>query len=51
MKAWGVSEEVVLKRIRDAVYAAKQENLYTAFFAVDASRANPEFLKKLIKLL
>lgn len=46
MKAWGVSEEVVLKRIRDAVYAAKQENLYTAFFAVDASRANPEFLKK-----
>lgn len=46
MKAWGANEEVVLKRIRDAVSAAKQENLYTAFFAVDATRANPEFLKK-----
>lgn len=46
MKAWDANEEVVLKRIRDAVSAAKQENLYTAFFAVDATRANPEFLKK-----
>jgi isopropylmalate/homocitrate/citramalate synthase len=46
MKAWDSNEEVVLKRIRDAVSAAKQENLYTAFFAVDATRANPEFLKK-----
>lgn len=46
MKAWGANEEVVLKRIQDAVSAAKQENLYTAFFAVDATRANPEFLKK-----
>ncbi|HYE83471.1 MAG TPA: homoaconitate hydratase [Clostridia bacterium] len=46
MKAWDASEEVVLKRIRDAVSAAKQENLYTAFFAVDATRANPEFLRK-----
>lgn len=46
MKAWGLTEEVILKRIRDAISFAKQENLYTAFFAVDASRANPEFLKK-----
>jgi isopropylmalate/homocitrate/citramalate synthase len=46
MKAWNASEEVVLKRIRDAVSAAKQENLYTAFFAVDATRSEPEFLKK-----
>ncbi|HQA47831.1 MAG TPA: hypothetical protein PK985_04835, partial [Bacillota bacterium] len=43
---WNASEEVVLKRIRDAVSAAKQENLYTAFFAVDATRSEPEFLKK-----
>lgn len=46
MKAWDLTEEVVLKRIRDAISFAKQENLYTAFFAVDATRANPEFLKK-----
>ncbi len=46
MKAWDLSEEVILKRIRDAVSFAKQENLYTAWFAVDATRANPEFLKK-----
>lgn len=46
MKAWDLTEETVLKRIRDAISYAKQENLYTAFFAVDATRANPEFLKK-----
>ncbi len=46
MKAWDLSEEVILKRIREAVSFAKQENLYTAWFAVDATRANPEFLKK-----
>lgn len=46
MKAWDSTEEVVLKRIRDAISYAKQENLYTAFFAVDATRSNPEFLKK-----
>jgi methanogen homocitrate synthase len=46
MKAWNLTEEVVLKRIRDAISFAKQENLYTAFFAVDATRSDPEFLKK-----
>lgn len=46
MKAWDVTEEVVLQRIRDAVSYAKQENIYTSFFAVDATRANTEFLKK-----
>jgi len=46
MKAWGLTEDVVLKRIRDAISYAKQENIYTAFFAVDATRANPKFLKK-----
>ncbi|KAI4453392.1 homocitrate synthase [Holotrichia oblita] len=46
MKAWDLTEEVILKRIRDSVSFAKQENLYTAFFAVDATRATPEFLKK-----
>ena len=46
MKAWNLTEEVILKRIRDAVSYAKKNDLYTAWFAVDASRANPEFLKK-----
>lgn len=46
MKAWDLTEEVVLHRIREAVSFAKQENIYTAFFAVDATRTSPEFLKK-----
>ncbi len=46
MKAWDLTEDVVLKRVRDAISYAKQENIYTAFFAVDATRSNPEFLKK-----
>ena len=46
MKAWNLTEDIVLQRIRDAISFAKKENLYTAFFAVDATRATPEFLKK-----
>lgn len=46
MKAWNLTEEVILKRIREAVSYAKQAGLYTAWFAVDASRANPDFLKR-----
>ena len=46
MKAWNLTEEVVLQRIRDAISYAKQENIYTSFFAVDATRSNPAFLKK-----
>lgn len=47
MKAWDLNEETILKRVRDAISYAKQENLYTSFFAVDATRANPNFLKKI----
>lgn len=46
MQAWNVTEEIVLKRIRDSITFAKKEGLYTAFFAVDASRAKPKFLKQ-----
>lgn len=46
MKAWDLSEEVVLKRIRESISFAKQEGLYTAFFAVDATRSTLEFLKR-----
>lgn len=46
MKAWDINEEVVLKRVHEALSYAKNEGLYTAFFAVDATRTNLEFLKK-----
>jgi len=49
MKAWNMDEETVLKRIRDAVSFAKKEGLYTAFFAVDATRARPEFLERVYR--
>ncbi len=40
-----MTEEVVLQRIRNAVNFAKKEGIYTAFFAVDASRAEERFFK------
>lgn len=46
MKAWDLTEAVVLKRIRESVTFAKQQGLYTAFFAVDATRSTLEFLKQ-----
>lgn len=46
MKAWNSNEETVIQRIRDAVTCAKEEGLYTAFFAVDATRTEPDFLKR-----
>jgi isopropylmalate/homocitrate/citramalate synthase len=46
MKAWQLTEETVLTRIRGAVKAAKEHGLYCAFFAVDASRADLRFLKQ-----
>lgn len=46
MKAWDLTGQVVLKRIRDAVSFAKQNGLYVAFFAVDATRAQQDFLKQ-----
>jgi len=50
MRAWQLTEETVLTRIRNAVTAAKENGLYTAFFAVDASRAEPRFLKQAYQL-
>jgi isopropylmalate/homocitrate/citramalate synthase len=45
MRAWGIDRETVLARIRKSICFAKANNLYTAFFAVDASRADLDFLK------
>ena len=49
MKAWNLSEETVLKRMRDAVSFAKKEGVYVAFFAVDATRAEKRFLETIYK--
>jgi isopropylmalate/homocitrate/citramalate synthase len=46
MKAWELDEATVISRIRSAIKFAKEQGLYCAFFAVDASRADLKFLKQ-----
>src|SRR6266404_5762618 len=45
LKAYGISREEVLRRIRDAVSAAREAGITVAFFAVDGTRTELEFLK------
>src|ERR1035438_5334701 len=45
LKAYGISREEVLRRIRDAVSAAREAGITVAFFAVDGTRTDLEFLK------
>ena len=45
LKAYGLSQEEVLRRIRDAVSAAREAGITVAFFAVDGTRTELEFLK------
>jgi len=45
LKAYGISQEEVLHRIRDAVSAARDAGIVVAFFAVDGTRTELEFLK------
>src|SRR6202158_644413 len=45
LKAYGISREEVLGRIRDAVSAAREAGITVAFFAVDGTRTELEFLK------
>ena len=47
LKAYGISRGEVLKRVTDAVSAAKQAGITVAFFAVDGTRTDLEFLKKI----
>jgi isopropylmalate/homocitrate/citramalate synthase len=47
LKAYGISRDEVLKRVTDAVSAAKQARITVAFFAVDGTRTELEFLKKI----
>jgi isopropylmalate/homocitrate/citramalate synthase len=46
MRAWELDEATVLTRIRNGIKFAKEQGLYCAFFAVDASRADLRFLKQ-----
>src|SRR6202171_4009166 len=45
LKAYAISQEEVLRRIRDAVSAAREAGITVAFFAVDGTRTELEFLK------
>jgi isopropylmalate/homocitrate/citramalate synthase len=47
LKAYGLSKDEVVKRVVDAVSAAKQAGITVAFFAVDGTRTELEFLKKI----
>ncbi len=46
LKAYGLSHEDVLKRVSDAVRFAKQNGITVAYFAVDGTRTELDFLKK-----
>ena len=46
LKAYGISRDEVLRRILEAVSYAKQSGITVAYFAVDGTRTELEFLKK-----
>ena len=46
LKAYGISRDEVLRRVREAISFAKQNGIMVAFFAVDGTRTGLEFLKQ-----
>src|SRR5207237_1059640 len=46
LKAYGISRDELLRRVVNAVSVAKQNGIMVAFFAVDGTRTDLEFLKK-----
>lgn len=46
LKAYGISHDELLRRVTDAISFAKQNGITVAFFAVDATRSELEFLKR-----
>jgi methanogen homocitrate synthase len=48
LKQFGWSQEEVVKRAIDTIDFAKAHGLQTAFFSVDMTRANMEFIKRLL---
>jgi len=47
LKAYGLTRDEVLRRVVDAVSIAKQSRITVAFFAVDGTRTDLGFLKKI----
>jgi isopropylmalate/homocitrate/citramalate synthase len=47
LKAYGITRDEVLRRVSDAVSFAKQNGITVAFFAVDGTRTDLEFLRKI----
>jgi len=47
LKAYGIYRDEVLRRVSDAVTAARQNSITVAFFAVDGTRTDLEFLRKI----
>jgi isopropylmalate/homocitrate/citramalate synthase len=47
LKAYGMTREDVLRRVVDAISFAKQNGITTAFFAVDGTRTELDFLKRI----
>ena len=46
LKAYGIARDELLRRVVEAVSAAKQNGITVAFFAVDGTRTELDFLKK-----
>jgi isopropylmalate/homocitrate/citramalate synthase len=47
LRAYGISADEVLSRVRDAVSFAAKNGIRVAFFAVDGTRSRLDFLKKI----
>jgi homocitrate synthase NifV len=47
LTAYGMTRDDVLRRVIDALFVAKQNGITVAFFAVDGTRTELEFLKKI----
>src|SRR5580704_17564459 len=47
LRAYGISADEVLSRVRDAVSFAAQNGIRVAFFAVDGTRSRLDFLKNI----
>ncbi len=46
LKAYGISREEVLRRVVDSISFAKQNGITVAFFSVDGTRTDLDFLKR-----
>ncbi len=49
LKAYGISHEEAIRRATDAVSHAKKNGIYVAFFPVDSTRADLNFLKSIYR--